>query len=80
VRIRTDAAPAFVHDDRTMNNLVHCPCGHALDRHVAEGCLSRAGDPACRCKRSEYAALEDAVDAVRTTFEDDAARSLRSRR
>jgi len=57
-----------------MKNLVHCPCGHALDRHAAEGCLSVAGDPACRCKRNEYAALEDAVHAVRTTFEHDALR------
>jgi hypothetical protein len=49
-----------------MDNLVLCPCGHNLTRHDFTGC---AGDRLrrCGCERDRHAALEAAVDSVRTT-------------
>ena len=48
-----------------MDNLVLCPCGHSLALHDYNGC---SGDRlrSCRCERDRYAALEAAVDSVRT--------------
>jgi hypothetical protein len=47
-----------------MDNLVLCPCGHALTRHDVGGC---AGDQLrrCGCPRDRHAALESAVDCAR---------------
>ena len=49
-----------------MDNLVLCPCGHSLANHDSAGC---AGDRlrTCGCGRDSHAALEAAVDCVRTT-------------
>jgi hypothetical protein len=49
-----------------MDNLVLCPCGHNLALHDFDGC---AGERLrrCACKRDRHAALEAAVDSVRTT-------------
>ncbi len=48
-----------------MDNLVLCPCGHSLANHDHEGC---AGDrlSRCTCPRDQHAALEAAIDSVRT--------------
>lgn len=48
-----------------METLVQCPCGHALARHDYEGC---SGDRlrGCSCKRDKHAALDAAVDSVKT--------------
>jgi hypothetical protein len=48
-----------------MDNLVLCPCGHALSNHDYAGC---SGDRArgCACARDRYGALEAAVDSVKT--------------
>ena len=48
-----------------MENLVLCPCGHPLTHHDYAGC---AGDRLrrCACTRDRYAALESAIDSVRT--------------
>jgi hypothetical protein len=48
-----------------MDNLVLCPCGHNLAQHDYDGC---AGDRLrrCTCPRDRHAALEAAVDSVRT--------------
>jgi hypothetical protein len=47
-----------------MDNLVLCPCGHALSRHDFEGC---AGDRlrSCPCSYDRHEALESAVDLAR---------------
>jgi hypothetical protein len=49
-----------------MDNLVLCPCGHNLALHDFDGC---AGERLrrCDCKRDRHAALDAAVDSVRTT-------------
>jgi hypothetical protein len=49
-----------------MDNLVLCPCGHTLAHHDYEGC---AGDRLrrCTCPYERHAALEAAVESVRTT-------------
>jgi hypothetical protein len=49
-----------------MDNLVLCPCGHALALHDYAGCT---GDRArtCGCGRDRHAALEAAIDCVKTT-------------
>lgn len=49
-----------------MDNLVLCPCGHNLTLHDYAGC---SGDRLrrCDCARDRHAALEAAVDSVRTT-------------
>jgi hypothetical protein len=49
-----------------MDNLVLCPCGHNLTLHDYAGC---SGDRLrrCGCERDRHAALEAAVDSVRTT-------------
>jgi|HubBroStandDraft_1064217.scaffolds.fasta_scaffold50644_2 hypothetical protein len=49
-----------------MKYLVMCPCGHALERHDLHGCEGDARSRACTCKRDQSAALEAAVDAVRS--------------
>jgi hypothetical protein len=48
-----------------METLVLCPCGHSLAQHDYAGC---AGDRLrrCTCERDRHAALEAAVDSVRT--------------
>lgn len=48
-----------------MDNLVLCPCGHSLTHHDYDGCR---GDRlrSCSCPRDHHAALEAAVDSVRT--------------
>lgn len=48
-----------------MDNLVLCPCGHNLTQHDYAGC---SGDRLrrCGCERDRHAALEAAVDSVRT--------------
>ena len=48
-----------------MENLVLCPCGHNLAMHDFTGC---SGDRLrrCDCERDRHAALEAAVDSVRT--------------
>jgi hypothetical protein len=48
-----------------VDNLVLCPCGHSLANHDYEGC---SGDRlrTCRCANDRHAALEAAVDSVRT--------------
>jgi hypothetical protein len=48
-----------------MDNLVLCPCGHNLTLHDYAGC---SGDRLrrCGCERDRHAALEAAVDSVRT--------------
>jgi hypothetical protein len=48
-----------------MDNLVLCPCGHSLALHDYTGC---SGDRlrSCGCPRDRHAALEAAVDSVRT--------------
>lgn len=48
-----------------MENLVLCPCGHTLVLHDYAGC---AGDRlrSCTCVRDRKAALDAAVDSVRT--------------
>ncbi len=48
-----------------MENLVLCPCGHALAEHDYAGCTGDRARP-CGCSRDRYAALEAAVDSVRT--------------
>jgi hypothetical protein len=47
-----------------MDDLVLCPCGHALSRHDLGGC---AGDRLrrCDCERDRREALESAVDDAR---------------
>jgi hypothetical protein len=47
-----------------MEDLVLCPCGHALTRHDLGGC---AGDRlrSCSCTRDRRTALESAVDDAR---------------
>ncbi|HTW82436.1 MAG TPA: hypothetical protein VMD91_00020 [Candidatus Sulfotelmatobacter sp.] len=47
-----------------MDNLVLCPCGHALARHDFDGC---AGDRLrrCSCPRDRHTALESAVELAR---------------
>jgi hypothetical protein len=49
-----------------MDNLVLCPCGHSLAQHDYKGC---AGDRLrrCNCEFDRHAALEAAIDSVRTT-------------
>jgi hypothetical protein len=49
-----------------MDNLVLCPCGHNLTQHDFTGC---SGDRLrrCGCERDRHAALEAAVDSVRTS-------------
>ncbi len=48
-----------------MDNLVLCPCGHALSQHDHPGCSGdRSGS--CECTRDRYLALEAAVDSVKT--------------
>lgn len=49
-----------------MENLVLCPCGHALTSHEYTGC---SGDRSrsCTCERDRHAALEAAVDHARTS-------------
>jgi hypothetical protein len=49
-----------------MENLVLCPCGHALSSHEYAGCVGNRSRP-CPCRRDRYAALEAAVDSVKTT-------------
>ena len=49
-----------------MENLVLCPCGHALSKHDLDGCTGDRSQ-ACGCARDRYAALEAAVDSVKTT-------------
>jgi len=53
-------------ENERMDNLVLCPCGHSLALHEYTGC---SGDRlrSCRCVRDRHAALEAAVDSVRTT-------------
>ncbi len=48
-----------------MDNLVLCPCGHSLTHHDYTGC---SGDRvrSCGCDLDRHAALEAAVDSVRT--------------
>ncbi len=48
-----------------MDNLVLCPCGHNLTLHDYAGC---SGDRLrrCGCERDRHAALEAAVESVRT--------------
>jgi len=48
-----------------VDNLVLCPCGHSLANHDYAGCT---GDRLrnCACSRDRHAALEAAVDSVRT--------------
>jgi hypothetical protein len=48
-----------------MDNLVLCPCGHSLALHEYTGC---SGDRLrrCGCPLDRHAALEAAVDSVRT--------------
>jgi hypothetical protein len=48
-----------------MDTLVHCPCGHTLAGHDYAGC---SGDRLrrCECERDRHAALEAAVDTVRS--------------
>jgi len=48
-----------------MDNLVLCPCGHALSQHDYPGCEGdRFGK--CACTKDRYLALEAAVDSVKT--------------
>ncbi len=48
-----------------MDNLVLCPCGHALSQHDYAGCSGdRFGK--CTCAMDRYLALEAAVDSVKT--------------
>ena len=48
-----------------MENLVLCPCGHALAQHDYAGCSGdRFGK--CGCTKDRYLALEAAVDSVKT--------------
>lgn len=49
-----------------MDNLVLCPCGHALSNHEYTGC---AGDRVrrCECDLDRHASLEAAVDSARNT-------------
>ena len=49
-----------------MDNLVLCPCGHSLARHDYAGCGGERLRK-CPCERDRHAALEAAVDSVRTT-------------
>jgi hypothetical protein len=48
-----------------VDNIVLCPCGHNLAQHDYAGC---AGDRLrrCPCDRDRHAALEAAVESVRT--------------
>ena len=46
-----------------MMYLVHCPCGHALDRHNNDGCAG-IGAGGCECRHSELEALDAAINAV----------------
>ncbi len=48
----------------SMEDLVLCPCGHAMGSHDGGGC---AGDRlrSCHCRRDRYRALDAAVDEAR---------------
>ncbi|HEV2642762.1 MAG TPA: hypothetical protein VGT98_08645 [Candidatus Elarobacter sp.] len=48
-----------------MDDLVLCPCGHAMGAHDGGGCGGDRLRP-CRCARDRYGALEAAVDDART--------------
>ena len=49
-----------------MENLVLCPCSHSLAQHDYAGCTGDRLRP-CACERPRHAALEAAVDSVRTS-------------
>ena len=51
--------------ERNVDDLVLCPCGHAMTAHDGGGCR---GDRmrACRCERDRYGALDAAVDEARS--------------
>ena len=60
-----------------MGSLVACPCGHGVEDHNRAGCPGTARE-SCTCKRTPQAALDAAVAAVRSTFNED--REARVRR
>jgi hypothetical protein len=48
-----------------MEDLVLCPCGHAMGAHGGGGCSGDRLRP-CTCARDRYGALDAAVDDART--------------
>ena len=48
-----------------MDTLITCPCGHTLAAHDTEGCFGERLRP-CHCRRDRLAALDAAVNVVRT--------------
>jgi hypothetical protein len=55
-----------------MGSLVACPCGHGVEDHTKGGCPGTARQR-CNCPRTSQMALDAAVAAVRSTFNDDRA-------
>jgi hypothetical protein len=47
-----------------MDDLVLCPCGHAMGSHDGGGCSGDRLRP-CRCARDRYGALAAAIDEAR---------------
>jgi hypothetical protein len=52
-----------------MKYLVRCVCGHGLDRHDVNGCGGDTRFRSCSCPRDQEAALQTALDEVRTNPE-----------
>jgi len=50
-----------------MDNLVLCPCGHALDRHADRGCTG-VREMECNCSRTAFEALDAAVESARVYY------------
>ena len=48
-----------------MDTLITCPCGHTLASHDTEGCFGERLRP-CHCRRDRVAALDAAVNVVRS--------------
>ncbi len=49
-----------------MESLVHCPCGHGIERHGNTGCAGSTRER-CNCRLKSTAALDAAVERVRSS-------------
>jgi hypothetical protein len=48
-----------------LEHLVVCRCGHDIDEHQADGCVTRKGAERCSCRLARDGVLDSALNAER---------------